>query len=433
MAAPDGWEVPVEIGMHVELHSLSRDDLNGRRGEALAWDPAKARWAIHLIGDEKMAVRPINLKRAPPAAADVKEEAFSAAEEAAGLLSAIRQGEGPPAQLFQQAEALLAKAEQLDPAQVMLHQARGDAAHMQGRYAEQAKHARRAVANGHGVVASEDGRNYQNQRRMALAAALGNAGDLEGEVEQVRAVLAAEPGHVHARLTLGQSLLDRGEFEAAVPELLMALQLPDAAKPPWASMSPADLAMMRDGARDALVGAFGRRAQQLAARGEHRLAADMLDKRLLPLPRLTPDQSATASANLATSLCALGETTKAEQLLEAARARGGAAPLKRASVLTTSGHCKETLADNRRGGRAEVDETAAALYAEAKAFYREANALSEDPASRRGFTRVQAKVHPGMEWVPQPESGAMGDGRLGGFARATLGGVSLEELPPGPR
>ena len=30
--APDGWLVPVEMGMHVELHSLSRDDLNGRCG-----------------------------------------------------------------------------------------------------------------------------------------------------------------------------------------------------------------------------------------------------------------------------------------------------------------------------------------------------------------------------------------------------------------
>ena len=38
---------------------------------------------------------------------------------------------------------------------------------------------------------------------------------------------------VHARLTLGQSLLDRDEFESAVPELLMALQLPDGPKPPW--------------------------------------------------------------------------------------------------------------------------------------------------------------------------------------------------------
>ena len=214
--APEGWQVPVEMGMHVELHSLSRDDLNGRCGEALAWDPAKERWAIHLVGGEKIAVRPINLKRAPPAAADVHEEAFSYSEEAAGVLAAIRQGKGNPAQLFQRAEALLAKAEQLDPAMVSLHQARGDAAHMQGRFAEQAKHARRAVANGHGLMAS-DGRNHQNQRRMALAAALGNAGDLEGELEQVRAVLAAEPGHVHARLTLGQSLLDRGEFEAAVP------------------------------------------------------------------------------------------------------------------------------------------------------------------------------------------------------------------------
>ena len=124
MAVPDGWEVPVEVGMHVELHSLSRADLNGRRGEALAWDPAKERWAIHLVGGDKMAVRPINLKRAPPASPDAQEQAFLAAEQAAGLLAAIRKGEGPPAQLFSQAEALLAKAEQLDPAKAPLQRDR---------------------------------------------------------------------------------------------------------------------------------------------------------------------------------------------------------------------------------------------------------------------------------------------------------------------
>jgi len=70
----------------------------------------------------------------------------------------------------------------------------------------------------------------------------------------------------------------------------MALQLPDEPKPPWPSMPADHLAMMRDGARDALVGALGRRAGQLAAQGEHRLAAEMLEKRLLPLPRLTADQ-----------------------------------------------------------------------------------------------------------------------------------------------
>ena len=93
------------------------------------------------------------------------------------------------------------------------------------------RHARRAVANGH-VLRDDDGYNHQNTRRMALASALGNARDLEGELEQVRLVLKSEPGNIHERLTLGQSLIDRGELESAVPELLMALQLPPDTKQP---------------------------------------------------------------------------------------------------------------------------------------------------------------------------------------------------------
>ena len=56
----------------------------------------------------------------------------------------------------------------------------------------------------------------------------------------------------------------------------------------------------------------------------------------------------------------------------------------------------------------------------------------KDPASRRGYTRVQAKVYPDVEWVPQPEGPGVGDGALGGFARARKS-VNLDELPPGPR
>ncbi len=67
---------------------------------------------------------------------------------------------------------------------------------------------------------------------MALTSALGNTGDLEGELEQVRLVLKSDPGNIHARLTLGQSLIDRGELEITVSELLMSLQLPPDAKPP---------------------------------------------------------------------------------------------------------------------------------------------------------------------------------------------------------
>ena len=431
MASDDNsWQVAVEKGMIVELHSLSRADLNGLRGETLSWDAAKERWGVKLATEDgkSMAVRPANLKRAPPAAPDAAKAAFVAAEQASHILASIRQGHGPPNVLFAKAEALLNQAEANYPAAVVIHQARGDACHMRGQYAEQATHARRAVANGHGLTAS-DGRNHQNVRRMALAAALGNAGDRGGELEQLRAVLQAEPGHIHARLTLGQSLLERGQFEQAVPELMMAVQLPAEAKPPWPAVSSRMVDSLRGAARQALCTAFGKRAQQLAAGGDHFEAAEILSQRLLTVPGIEPDTEATARANLATSLCAMGKTDEAESVLETARALPRVGALKRAFVLTTSGHLKEQTADAWRGGRAEVDETACALYEAAKAYFREANALAEDAASRQGFTRVQAKVHPDMEWVSAP--GAFGT--LGGAARALkAGAITLEELPRGP-
>ena len=69
------------------------------------------------------------------------EQAFRAAEEAAELLAAIREGQGPPAQLFSQAEELLDKAAKLDPASTNLHQAR-----VLGLLAVVAAHVRRVAA-----------------------------------------------------------------------------------------------------------------------------------------------------------------------------------------------------------------------------------------------------------------------------------------------
>ena len=64
-------------------------------------------------------------------------------------------------------------------------------------------------------------------RRVALANALGNLDDLDGESHQLRQVLAVNPGHVHARLSIGQNLRQRGKEDEAVPEFMMALQLPN--------------------------------------------------------------------------------------------------------------------------------------------------------------------------------------------------------------
>lgn len=429
MSAPAGWDVPAEIGLIVELHSLSRDDLNGQRGECAVWDGAKERWSVRLAGGKFVSVRPMNLRRAPPVSADARETAFSKASEASELLYQIRTGSPNDGPLFAQVARLLAEAEAIDAANLSAAMTRGDLACMRGDYVAQAAHTRRAIANGHGM-SGDDGVNRQNQRRVALAGALGNLGDLEGEVEQLRLVVKTEPGHIHARLSLGQNLLQRKQHIDAVPELLMALQLPGDSKPPM----PAKMReTMRAQARELLSSAYGLAAQALAAKGEH-AEAIATAKRILQTPNMPSDVRATAETNCATSHTALREYALADAALERARAFEGLDPHTEAFVLTTCGHCKENEGDRAiadRGG-GEPDEAELALYAAAKALYARANALCEDATSRRGHTRVQAKVHPGIEWVPLPVTGAMGDGLLAGAAQCKGEEVELEQLPPGP-
>lgn len=167
-------------------------------------------------------------------------------------------------------------------------------------------------------------------------------------------------------------------------------------------------------------------------------------KRQLSLPGLSLDVQAGGEANLATSYCALGQIGLAQEALERGKAVKGCDPLARAVVLSTCGHCAELRADIRLaalcGGPSASytkveDATALALLNEAKAYYKEANAIAEDLVTRRGFLRVQAKAHPEVEWQPLPEPGSLGDGALGGAARVLVPGTDpgYEELPPGPK
>mgnify|MGYP004118260299 CR=1 FL=1 len=68
--APDGWQVPVEMGMHVELHSLSRVELNGCTGVCRELVHTSGRWAVLLDHPTKpvaggLLVKPANLRRLP--------------------------------------------------------------------------------------------------------------------------------------------------------------------------------------------------------------------------------------------------------------------------------------------------------------------------------------------------------------------------------
>ena len=162
-----------------------------------------------------------------------------------------------------------------------------------------------------------------------------------------------------------------------------------------------------------------------------------------------------------------------------------------AANLTLRAHFKELAADRQAdaAGTGDPDEAALALYAAAKALFKQesptagpwsppphagpddararararardrrlpppptqANAMCEDETSRSGYMRVQAKVHPEIEWIPGSRIDGPGTfstlhGMVGGAARLKPGsqlpplistpigvaGASLDNLPRGP-
>jgi tetratricopeptide (TPR) repeat protein len=506
-APPAAWSTPTpassmlawfdhapEQGMCVELHSLSKEQLNGRLGECLQWSQEKERWAIRLLpfglctatSLKPVLVKTANLRRAPCAEQEKRGQAFDLCCEATTILKSLSSADDSAVEALRNAEMLLSKAEALDFACVTIHQARGDMAMMGGNLRGAILHFRRAVANGYNLKTEDPNLNggggklpgeQQLVRRVALAGALGSAGDLDGEEQQCRLVLAASPGHIQARLTLGQNLKQRGRADDAIPELLMALQLPNTGL--GNVYDEHSVGMMRCQAARQIAAIYGGRASKLSRQGKHRdsvselerltkILRDVLEGPLLltdwdrgqaalashdaplPLPAggtvaatFRPDGKAAtqlqetvkvvidlarAEANQAGDLLEMNERAAAAEALERCAAALALHPNSEGDAAMQGrlqyerGKCKEHEADAaaREGNSGE----AVRLYVEAKEIYRASNQKCPDAAPRQGFSRVQAKAHPDVEFVQEGPAGFSG----GGYARILKPGVQLEEL-----
>ena len=446
-AAIKEWQAcPFEIGLCVTLHSLSKADLNGRNGELLAWQEDKARWTVQLVGEDKpILVRPVNLHRMDPAAATARSDAAMLAQQAEQIFLGVREKYGVDASGrlcsldgrpdVMRAKALLEQAAASDPSSAIVAKGLGDVAVALGDATARLRQFQRAVANGHGLVA-EDGsqgeRNYNLlQNRVCLATALGERQDLEGESQQLRKVLRHAPGHLIARLTLGQNFLDRNQPDDAVPELMMALQL----KADDKFVPPKYGAIIKEQAALLLLSTCGRRAAKRAEEGDHAGAVQMLES-ALKVPSPSKDDLARTEGNLATSLMALGKLAEAEVAILRG---GGHAPshnTARAFLEMLRGRLLEMRADTARSD-GNGDE-ASRLYADSKAAYASANAMCDDPSTHQAHARVQAKSHPLLEWVdlegmggPNSFGGGLARVRDGDSAGTSVDAL-LETLPRGP-
>lgn len=415
-----------EVGLLVETHSLSRDDLIGKRGFCTAWDEAKGRWGVAIVGDANvLAIRPSNLRAAAVPAPVDADAATDMAYEAARLLSKARKVNSSQAASFiAQAEEQLGLAEARDPACAVMLQARGDLAHMRGDHARMATEMQRAVANSRGT------RDEKLAQRMGLANALGEGGDLPGEETQLRAVLRVAPGHIHARFALGNLLSNSGRGDDAISEFMMALQLPNDDPPLEEPM----VDQLRSHARSSLCNTLGCGSQQAAATGNHARAVELL-KRLLTVPGIDANEIARSGSNLATSLAKLGRLADAEAAASNAAAAEACNPTIKALARYSLACCTELRAD-----ACTDPQEKAAIYATAKELFRSAHEVRPDPASSMGYRRVGAKTHPDMEWT------FLSDGRMhvagggtqevfqgsgmggGGIARHLKEGVMVDAL-----
>ena len=433
----------LEVGLIVELHSLSKAELNGCVGELIAWNSEKERWAVELLDAEKhLLVRSANICQAQPVTAEERTRAFKMAEKAETALFNVRERLGCDAadQLRDprgraevvSAMGLLEAARRHDVANAMVAKTMGDCATMLGDAAARVRHFCRAVANGHGMTAADGSRGETNinllQNRICLAGALGTVGDVEGEAMQLRAVLRHCPGHNIARLSLGQNFLDRDQPEDAIPELMMACQLP-----PDERFVPRPYAeIIRSQAQHLLLATIGKLAGKKAAQGDHTSAVELLQN-ALKVPSPSKDDIVRTEANLASSLMALGRLEEAAAAIVRGRAQGATHNSARAWVVCCGAAIVERQADDARV-RGDV-ETSLRLYADAQLDFEAANGICEDPSSRQGFLRVQAKVHPDLEWADAPSTAGQAGAGMARLRPGVTGSVELltKKLPRGPK
>ena len=206
----------------------------------------------------------------------------------------------------------------------------------------------------------------------------------------------------------------------------MAVQLPNDG--PYA-LPPEGEAHIRGNARDKLIWVATRRAG-VAARTRVddglRRSVEML-RSLLAMSWLPVATRAQVLCSQATNFAMLGDFSEARAKLSEAEALAPEGVQLRSYVLQTRTKCSECEAD----ALPEGDARKAALYTEAKLFVEQANALVDHSDNHNLYGRLQAKLHPYMDFVSVPSQGIGG-----GFARvredAPVGGVTLAPLPPGP-
>lgn len=439
----------IQVGSLCELHSLSRADLNGKRGFILAWMLVTERFSVELESGKTVAVRRKNLLRAPPPPREARERAHASAQTAFDILKELRTKQhvgdfavmsadaledfDPHSAPMVRAKMLLSEADQHDPTGELVLSGHVNYSWMTGDLVERLKYIRRAIA---AAERTSEPLFDPIALRMQLASTIGDPRnpkrDVEEEEAQLRFVLRAAPGNINARLQMGLNLMDRGRADEAIAELMMALQLPEGDHGIRGIINDQPTnEHVRTTACKNLGQILAARAARRSSAMDHAGAVRDLEQLLrLDPSRMPKEEAARCELNLALSLSGSGRLGDAAAAIERARAhapqkRQLRSMLQRVASTVLYEHAGDALLG---GGVYDKPPAAIELYAQAKEGYRAANAICEDHDAREGFGRVQAKMHPETTFTVNMDGSVAVSLRAGSSAT----GLSFEQLPQGP-
>lgn len=413
---PSVEELPLNKGSFVELHSLSREDMNGKSGEILGFDATTNRFMVKLDDpdNKSIKVKQINLRRIPLQPLSVRRSAL------AKVLEAHTGGRSLPD------EETLREGLSIDRCCVLGHCGLSELAFRRNDRLDGMMHMHRAAAH---LYAYREilPKHKRLGIQMEYSTCLGESGDIEGEATWLEQVLQEDPNHYHALLGKVANLSSRRMWDEAWEYSFRLLECPD--QDPKRKFAPHQVAHFKENARQSLVQGVGRLISCQTT--EHETAerfgkALAICNRLLDAGDLNPDnQVAILSWKgylLAHQTFVAGQEScwgESQTCFRDARYVPNSTPLTKSMILFWQARSYELRGDNDA-------ECRDADYAEAMSLLKESEQVHTDPATRASYLRIQAKSNPNLISVVDPSSGTV---------MATTAGdevVTLEGLPQGP-
>ena len=392
-------------GSIVELHSLSKVELNGKIGECGKYDNTTGRQTVILLDTKKkLAVKCINLKR-PALTSEELKQADAEVDDAISRLRQCQNGQGDQ-KLFDSVLTSLKDIIKRYPSCGKAHMIVGDALHMASVHPKDClPHYRRAAENGGGSHA-----------RLSYSGMLGESGDLKGEIHHIELVLQEETSFtklsIHARLNYGNSLTQVGDYKKAFTSYLKLFESSVACE-----LMRGDPEHNQKSYLDQSGNAAFQYSRTLKLTGKgmftkgdklrfdsdvdlfedlnrfYSLQLSFLRPNLPEYPRLL----AQIRSNLARFLCDSGRFDEAlaaaETALSEQKGPNGVSNAQNTSFLyDIMGNCYEAQGDAMQED--EHDEEAKVLYGKAFTSYAAALEAKIDPASEIGLVRAQVKMQP---------------------------------------